>query len=219
MKRMKVAILVLDFDLYPRNNVDSHNVRSIVDAITEGETMPPVIIDRKSKRVVDGFHRVKAHLQVDENAELDVIEKTYKDEAAMFLDAMKYNASHGARLDPHDRNHCVIIAERLLIPIERVAGALHMPVDKLATLRSTRTAKGTGGLSVPLKRTVRHMNGRKLTKAQSTANDKLSGMNQAFYANQLIMLIETDMIDKQDEKLFERLQALATLLDGLLAVA
>ena len=220
MKRVKAASVVLDFDLYPRNNVDAHNVRSIVDAILAGQEMPPVIIDRKSKRVVDGFHRVKAVLRADPEGELDVVEKAYRNDAAMFLDAMKYNATHGARLDPCDRTRCTIIAARLSIPLDAVAGALHMPIEKLGNLRDTRTARNGGGsLSIPLKRTIKHMGGRKLTKPQQAANEKLSGMNQAFYANQLILLIETKMIDPEDAKLFERLAVLAELLDGLLAKA
>jgi hypothetical protein len=100
-----------------------------------------------------------------------------------------------------------------------MAGALNMPVDKLAGLRVSRTATTAGGLSIPLKRTIAHMAGRRLTKAQSQANDGLSGMNQSFYANQLISLIENGLLDKADEKLFERLTRLRELLDGVLQTA
>ena len=216
MRNVKAATLVLDFDLYPRNNIDAHNVRCIVDAMEAGEEMPPIIIDRKSKRVVDGFHRVRAAIRRDENAEVTVIEKTYKGEGDIFLDAMRYNATHGARLDPCDRTRCTIIAERLSIPLDAVAGALHMPVDKLGGLQDHRTASIAGGNLIPLKRTILHMEGRRLTKAQNEVNDKLSGMNQAFYVKQVIMLIENGLLDKEDEKLMERLERLDELLDGVL---
>lgn len=174
MNHHRGAELVLDFDLYPRSNVDSHNVRTIVDALAAGAELPPVIADKKSKRVTDGFHRVRAHLQhFGPDAEIDVIEKVYKDEGAMFLDAMRYNAAHGARLDPNDRTHCVIIAERLSIPLDAVAGALNMPVEKLGHLRVDRIARSEG-LSIPLKQTVKHMAGKRLTHRQVEANDKLS---------------------------------------------
>lgn len=220
MRKVKAAELVLDFDLYPRNNVDAHNVKNLVDALSAGTELPPVIIDKKSKRVVDGFHRVRAHLRLyGEDAEITVVEKSYKDEAAMFLDAMRYNASHGAKLDPCDKTHCVLIAERLSIPPEAVAGALNMPVDKLATLRTTRTATATGGLTIPLKRTIsKQFAGRRLNKRQVEANEKLSGMNQVFYVNQLVELIESNMLDTEDDQLIQRLRHLHDLLDGVLAV-
>jgi hypothetical protein len=128
---------------------------------------------------------------------------------------MRYNASHGARLDPCDRTHCIIIAERLSIPADMVAGALHMTVDRLATLRDTRTARGAGGLTIPLKRTVAEkFAGKKLTKPQEEANKKLSGMQPVFYANQLILLLKNDMLPDDDERLEIGLRKLFGLLEA-----
>ncbi len=221
MRTMKAAELIIDFALYPRNNVDSHNVRNLVDALAAGMELPPVIIDRKSKRVIDGVHRVRAYLKYGgDDAEVQVIEKTYKTEADMFLDAMRYNASHGAKLDPCDRTHCIIVAERLRIPPEQVAGALHMPVDKIGELRNTRTATSRNdNIVIPLKRTVMHFAGKKLTPRQEETNTRSSGMNQVFYANQLIDLIEAKMLDLEDDTLMERLKVLHSLLEDMLVAA
>ena len=216
MKKLKAAEIVLDFDLYPRNNIDSANVTNITAAMEAGVEMPPVIIDRTSKRCIDGFHRVRAALRLHgDNAEIQVIEKDYPNEKEMFLDAMRYNAGHGAKLDPNDRTRCAIIAERLHITMDRVAGALNMTKAKLEVLRETRVAKHDG-LQIALKQTVRHFCGKRLTRAQVAANAKLSGMNQSFYANQLITLIESEMLDTDDERLMIVLRKLHGLLEGLL---
>ncbi len=218
MKKMKAARLILDFDLYPRNNLDAFNVRSMVDALVAGVELPPVIIDGKSKRVTDGFHRVRAYLRFGgEEVEIDVIEKNYKDEGAMFLDAVKYNASHGARLDQADRVHCTIIAERLKISAEDMAGVLHIPIEKLGKL-ANRTAT-CGKLRVPLKQTNRHMSGKNLSKKQREANERSSGMNQQFYVNQIIDLIEADFLDTENKNLMDRLVVLDGLLDKVLAAS
>jgi hypothetical protein len=111
----------------------------------------------------------------------------------------------------------LLVAERLSIDITLVAGALHMPIDKLGSLRVERTAVSAGGLEVAIKRTIDHKAGEQLTKIQIDANEKLSGMNQSFYANQLITLIESDLLDKEDEKLMVRLGVLNELLNGLFA--
>lgn len=216
MRTIKAAELVIDFDLYPRNNVDSHNVRTLIDALASGVELPPIIIDKKSKRVADGVHRTRAYLQhYGPDHPVEVIEKNYKNDAELFLDAMRYNGSHGAKLDPCDRTHCVIIGERLGLTIDAIAGALHMPTDKLGGLRESRTATA-GTLTVPLKRTFRHMAGRRLTKEQVAANERSSGMNPAFYANQLIDMIEAKMIELDDESLRERLSHLNQVLSNLL---
>lgn len=216
MKQMKAAELVLDFTIYPRNNVDSKNVSMLVEALAAGAELPPVIIDKKSKRVADGVHRTKAYLKYyGDDASIPVIEKSYKSDGEMFLDAMRYNAAHGARLDPCDRTHCVIVAERLGLTLDLVAGALHMPADKLGSLKNDRTAT-YNRLAVPLKRTVRHMAGKQLTQRQNEANTKLSGMDQSFYANQLIELIESKMIDLENESTLNALKKLHELLGSLL---
>lgn len=217
MKKFKCAELVLDFGLYPRHNVDSYNIRSILDALDAGTELPPVIADEKSKRVADGFHRVRAYLKkYGPEAEINVIFKRYKNESELFLDAMRYNASHGAKLDQCDRTHCMIVAERLQIPLDAVAGALHMEVDKLANLRSTRTATANG-LTVPIKRTIQHKAGQELTPQNVAGNEKLSGMTQTFYVNQLITLIESKLLNLEDDQLMERLKNLHVLLDDVLA--
>lgn len=220
MRKLKAAELVLDFAIYPRQNVSSTNVNTLIDALASGAELPPVIIDKKSKRVIDGFHRVRAHLRHfgEDKAEITVIEKSYPTEAALFVDAMKYNAVHGYQLDTADRTHCVILAEKLSIPIDIVAGALNVPVDKLGALRTDRTAMA-GGLVVPLKRTIQHMAGKRLNKRQAEANTRLSGMNQQFYANQLISLIEAELLDLENESLMERLRLLHELLGNVVATA
>lgn len=218
MRKYKAAELVIDYELYPRNNVDAGNVKTIADAIVAGVELPPVVICKKSKRVVDGVHRVKAYLRVlGDDATIEVVEKSYKNDGELFLDAVRYNGGHGAKLDPCDRTRCTIIAERLSIPLDKVAGALNMPADKLGSLRADRTAT-TGSLTIPLKRTVLHFAGKELNKRQAEANERLSGMNQQFYANQLIELIESKMLDTSDDGLLERLRVLNGLLDELLSV-
>lgn len=215
MKKIKAAEVVLDFDLYPRNNIDTRNVRDIMLAMEAGVEMPPIIVDRKSRRCTDGFHRVRATLRRDKDGQLLAIEKDYPNEKEMFLDAVRLNASHGYKLDPNDRTHCTIIAERLHIPLDRLAGALNMPKRELGQLRETRTAR-FDSLTIPLKNTVRHMSGKRLTKEQMETNERLGGMHQVFYVNQVIMLIESKMLDKDNEQLLERLRHLDELLEGLL---
>jgi len=103
MQTININSLVLDFTLYPRCRVDDQHASYMLESVKAGVELPPVIIDKKSKRVIDGFHRVTAmkrffKLNKKEKPEITAIIKTYKSEADMFLDAMKYNAAHGRML-------------------------------------------------------------------------------------------------------------------------
>ena len=95
MTKMNLCDLVLDFSLYPRVSVDSTHVRRLHEAFLSGVTLPFVIVDEKSKRVVDGFHRVtmwKQELSAD--AEVGVEVRSYKTEA----DLSRRSTARGSRL-------------------------------------------------------------------------------------------------------------------------
>lgn len=205
------SALVLDFTLYPRVSVDPQHVSYIMEAMRAGAAFPPVIVDKKSKRVIDGFHRIKAALRVNPDAKIAVEWKSYRNEQEMLLEAVELNAGHGRMLAMYDRTRCVVLADALGIDPARIATALHLTVERVTELRTTRTASA-GGEIVPLKRTLLHMTGKRLSKAQEKAQEKLSGMNQVFYANQLITLIEADLLDTENPVLMGALGKLYGLL-------
>lgn len=212
MKKYPLAELVLDFDIYPRGSVDSHHVGEIAEAIRAGSAMPPIVIEKKSKRIVDGFHRTRALVRVyDERHEVDCIEKEYKSEKDLFLDSMRYNAAHGRALTQHDKVHCLLLADKLKISPTQVAEALRITTDRIGQLRTSRIGT-VGGRPIALKQTIRHMGGKEMTPEQVTANDKLGGMNALFYVNQIITLIENDLIDSENEDLVNGLEKLHELL-------
>lgn len=212
MRKRKLSELVLDFDLYPRGSVDGYHVAEIAAAMEAGSEMPPIVIDKESKRVVDGFHRWKAYRRhFGEDHEVSCVEKKYENEAAMFVEAMKYNASHGRALTQHDKTHCAMLADKLGISLDVVSESLNLTVSRVETLTRERVSGGKGLERIPLKRTIRHMSGKKLNKRQVEANKKFSGMEQQFYVNQVIELIESDLLDTGNVELMQRLEYLVSL--------
>ncbi len=222
LQKVKVSELVFDFDLYPRAEVDSQHIHYMREAYRAGAKLPPPIIDKKSRRIVDGFHRVKMYLK-EEIDEIEVEERSYKSERDIFLDSMHCNAGHGRSLTTFDRAHCVLRADQLGIEPEQIATALCITCEAVGNLRSNRvgnlranTTNDNKVIQFALKRTIGHMAGKTMSKAQYEANGKLSGMQQCFYVNQIITLIENGLLDKEDERLLERLRVLNELLDELL---
>ncbi len=228
MKPVKLCDIVLDYDLYPRREVDSHHVAGMQAAYNAGTEFPPLVLDQKSKRIIDGAHRYKMFKRVfrdTPNHEVDCVLKRYKSERHMFLDAMRYNASHGKNLSSFDRAHCVFRASELGIDTDAVAGALSVTTEHLGKLTIDRKATA-GGLTtdgprrdVQLKRTIRHKAGSKLTDRQVEANDKLSGMHQVFYVNQVIELIESELLNRDDAELMQRIEKLHRLLSDKVLVS
>ena len=216
MRQVKASELVFDFGVYPRAAVDKQHVGYIAQAIQAGAEMPPVVVCKKTRRIVDGFHRTRAMQQIHgPDAPVTIVEKTYRDEKALFLDTVRYNSSHGRNLTTYDRAHCSILATNLGIDDAAIASALHVSEQYLGDLRVDRAAvvgEGAAGLHVPIKRTIRHMAGKHLTQEQARANESLSGMNQLFYVNQVITLIEAGLLDTANEPLLTGLRRLGKLI-------
>jgi hypothetical protein len=224
MQVRKVGELVLDFDVYPRMSIDTQHIGYMREAVEAGVTLPPLVVCAKTLRVVDGFHRCKLYLSMyGGDHELNVIEKKYPNDAALFADAMRFNAAHGRALNRYDRVHCALRAQKLSLSLEDTASALGMTLDKLSELRADRVATltiaGRKGEEVPLKQSIRHMNGKTLTQKQVEVNRHLSGMNQLFHANQLISLIESGLLDVGNGELLARLAHLSTLIRKLKVAA
>ena len=214
--RLKVGELILDMELYPRGEIDGTRIGHLRDALNAGESLDPITADKTSKKVSDGFHRTKLYLRdFGGDYKVDVFLKDYATEAELLTDAARLNARHGKPLNRHDKVRCLLLAEKLGVPADEMAAALSMTVDAAGELRTERVGKlKTNGreADVPLKRTFRHLAGKRLTKGQAEANRRSSGMNAVFYVNQVIDMLENDLLDPEDDRVIQRLTTLKELL-------
>jgi hypothetical protein len=212
---MKTVELKLDYNLYARQRVDSYHVAEMVESLKAGAVFPPVVADIDSKRVVDGFHRIHALQRLyKEKAEVDVMLKKYASEAEIYEDAMRLNSTHGRNLTSYDKAHCILRGRELGLPDDRIAGALHITGDRISELIAERCTAD----SVVLKRTIEHFAGKQVSEKQRDFIPRAGGMDQLFYINQVIALLETNSIDWSREKVKEGLTRLHKLLSEHLVV-
>lgn len=218
MTQTRVTDLVLDFSIYPRHQIDAQHVRDLVNALEAGVNLPPVRADRKSKRVIDGFHRIKAYLQhLGDLAVLEVSWRDYTDESALLLEAIQLNAQHGRKLSAYDRARCIVLAEAQGITAERIAGVLGLTVDRLERLGLRKIAFDAAGSAVPIKETLRPFAQSRLSREQLLGNKRAGGGRQLWYINQVVNLIETDIFDESNPRLVKRLRHLIAIASALVA--
>jgi hypothetical protein len=218
MRKLRASSLVLDFSMYPRQRINEYNASAIADAMRAGATLPPVIVERGTLRVVDGFHRVTAYRRVHNGSgSIEVEERTYKDDGALFLDAARLNAEHGQRLTHIDYARCLDRGAELGLSVVQMAGVLHLTVERVGDLTRERHASAPDGEPVLIKRSIRHKAGEVLTSPQVEANSRLSGMHITHHARQLIILIEADLVDPSNEVLAKALRDLHESLGAYLA--
>lgn len=208
-------VLIFDYTIYPRHNIDDFHVALIAEAIRAGKSLPPCVIDSKSKRIVDGWHRIKAHIKIyGTEKKITVIAKKYGDEAELFLDSVKLNAEHGKRLSSYDIARCITKAEEMNIDPSFMAANLGMTVEKLSDLRIKKVAQSDNG-PVPIKRALVHFarNGMKLSLSQQEAMKGIGGMSAHYLVGQIIALVEADLIDYSNMSLVKKLRYLASIIE------
>jgi len=170
IKKLKVSEILMDWNLWPRAEVgdlDSTHMQRLVDAIITGVKLPPVIVNKSDYRLIDGFHRVSAYRTLyKEEAEIEAELRTYRNEAEMFLDSVRYNAKHGMPLTPKDRAHIIVKARRFRIDLTSISDALGMGKNRIQELFNKRTAKLKDGRIIVLPHGASRLAGQILDETQ-----------------------------------------------------
>lgn len=217
--RVKVNTLILDQNLWPRRTLSRPNMRRLAEALRLGRPLPPIIADRKTRTVTDGWHRIKAAVLVfGADAEIDVEWRDYDSEADMFLDAARLNARHGEALSPIDQAFCIERAKELKIEVGAIIDALNLTQARVENIRERRFATGPTGETVILKRSVPHLAGETLTSRQVEANERVGGFPVREYVEQLIAFLEGDLMGEMDDDLLGRMRHLHDLLGRVIVV-
>src|SRR5215471_326426 len=190
MPTKQIASLVLDETIWPRHSISDPNVGALVEAIHAGANLPPVLIDRASGVVVDGFHRVRAYERVfGPEYEIEVRTKQYKDRRAMLADAIALNVGRGSDLNRWDLTRCIVLADEVGLPFNNLAALLQWQPERLAAYRDTRMGTTLDDRKVMLKRSLRRHLNKPLTKAQEEVNKHATGMSPLFLVNQIISFL------------------------------
>lgn len=211
--QLPLAQLVEDFDLYPRQAVSSENVSDILGAIKAGLPIPAPIVDRESKRIVDGFHRCRAwRRELGEDGVIDVDLRDYSSEVELFRAAVEFNISHGRKLEAIERRKIALRLRDMGDGDTEIARILHIPparVEKIF-LRTATVTEENGSIRLePLKRPFFHLSGTELTEGQSQAIRTAPGTSYSLLIRQLRSAMQNRFIDRTDENLINSLQELA----------
>jgi hypothetical protein len=131
-KTLPLALLIEDWDIYPRHAVNNSHVNSLYEALAAGDTLPPPRIDTATHRIVDGFHRIRAYRKhLGDDASITVDLNSYPTELALLEDAVRLNAAHGAKLETQDLTRATILLRRLGATTDTIAATLSVTPSKL----------------------------------------------------------------------------------------
>lgn len=198
---LRLDDLVIDYDVYPRHAIDRVHVAGLARAIEAGEQLPPLIVDRRSKRVVDGFHRAAAHRQrFGDQAQVEVELRDYETEADLIEDAVRLNARHGRRLDAQDQVRSALMLERLGRDTNRIAVALSTTPARVEQLKAKIVVvEGQPIPAKPIARLAEAGRPRELTAEQATVMRSSSGHGFAQACRQMTREIKSGLVEMTPE--------------------
>lgn len=193
---MKALELVVDWALWPRyeaNDLDSTNVSRMKEALRAGIELPPIVVDKKSYRIIDGLHRQKAHIAVSgEDTTVSVELREYRNDGEMFLDAARLNTRQGLPLSPKDKVHVILVGRRMKLPLAKIAEAIGMRKEIADDLIAKRTATTSKGEVIPLAAGAIKLAGKRLTRKQEKFARTSNGMQPIVNARLLLNALRAD---------------------------
>ncbi len=219
--KLKAIELVMDWNLWPRQSVerlDSTNLSKMRDALRNGIVLPPLVVDKKTYKIVDGFHRTRAYLDVyGEGAKLEADLRTFKNESEMYLEAGRLNSVHGLPMSPKDKVHFILKARKLKIPPMAIAEAIGTDTASMKEFVKKRTATTQKGEKIPLSYGAKALAGKTLTPVQEHYVKHANACIPEMYISMLINALKADGViikDKTIEKLRELNELILAYLDG-----
>lgn len=93
---VKITNIEIDSKIYPRNTPDNAKIEEYRERMEDGEQFPPIIINRRTMHLIDGYHRYRATRALGKSEILaDFIDIPEEHE---WIEAIRYNARHGIPL-------------------------------------------------------------------------------------------------------------------------
>ena len=201
-KKIGLASIIVDETIYPRHKISAGNVAILKEALRSGATFPPIILDMKTKKVIDGWHRIEAVRSVyGEEAKIEAEERDYSSKQDMVFDAIHLNAIQGYKLTTWDRVRSIVLLSELNADEERIQKALGITKEKLDKLME-RIANGPTGEKIALKGSMKDFGGKKINAAQEEYNAGPGpGLSISVLLAQIIRALEADVIDLHNERI------------------
>lgn len=228
---VKLSELIEDFDIYPRHSVDSSYVSDLARAIQAGNELPLVRVDKKTKRIVDGFHRTRAWRKVlGRGGEIEVDLRSYASEQDLLKEAIELNAHHGRKLDQQDRSRSALLLERHGVTVREIAVVLRTTEQRVQELINVRVvlvkppqdkpAAGGAGVSEkhPAKPVAYPQPGdspRELSPEQYRVMSSSSGQRTAQTVTQLTRELESGLVDLSVAGLRQKLWRLHDVIESV----
>lgn len=220
-----------DEDLYPRSKYDWRTAYIYSQAMNSGAKFPPIVLAllNGKKYLVDGKHRTEANI-LNKKEKIEAIVHTGWNKKKIFLEAVKANISHGKILSPYEKRRIALKLREYDSTNGEISQIIQVPEDKLENFIAQRLVNTMTGEPIDpeegerlskeighaiLKSGIKHFAGETMSEEDFIGLEETQksfyGSSQFRLFNEVVRIIESDMLDKNNKsvmKLVEKLKIL-----------
>lgn len=220
---LKIDKLILDKELYPRDEVNWRVAQGYKHAMKNGAMFPPISVGLFNKEffVLDGWHRITAlkHLKKD-SVQAEV--KAYKSKNDMYVEAVKLNSTHGKPFEFTEKLTIYGKLEAMNISSASIVGLLGISSKDLKAFTIDRSITDLAGNQVILKPSLlankigiqnAAQNGMDIRELQR----QLIGASAEQILDNMLILLNTRAFDLTNEKVSAKLAEIKVRLDALIS--
>ena len=214
--RLAVNQIVVDEEIYPRNDTNWLTVYQYTQAMETGSVFPPLTVGKKDKSYVllDGRHRLIAWKNRKATTVPVIVSRIAPKD--FFAEAIRLNALHGRPLAPQERIRAIVKLRQIGYADVRISKLLWMPLTtmrKLVAERVERIKLSSGHVASVVRKAV-------IPPGRLKSDDQqriFAVRSQVDLLDQLVGLIEQGMLLVSDEEVYARLVRIRQLLSTVLA--
>jgi hypothetical protein len=218
MPNIKLSKLNYSTDLphFKRVCIDPVHAGHIAESIRLGHDIPPILVDRQTDEVVDGFHTARAYEEAcGPDTQVPVTYKTFKSLQEKVYTFAYRNRSTKRPLTAPEKLSVVIMYDERGWDSNEAADAVGWTIEKAHSRFKEKVARerGTGKL-IPTKTATEHRAGEAWNRSEQAASKKMydPALN---HSRQLICSLENGFTNLECEEVVASLVHLRDLLVGL----
>ncbi|MCK5293906.1 MAG: hypothetical protein KAJ49_04590, partial [Arcobacteraceae bacterium] len=178
-----------------------------------GSKFPPITLAlyKNKKYLVDGKHRYEAHKLLKKDKITAEIFTGWS-KKKIFEEAIKRNVAHGQVLSPYEKRLIILRLRKMKYKNIDICNLVNVPQDKLQNFVGQRLVSSTTGKTIidtVIKSAFKHRAGgqysQKEIEEMEEAQGQFSTRSQIFLVKQLVEMFNNNLIDFNDEQIYEKL--------------
>ena len=227
-KTVKINKIVVDKNLYPRDNWSFQTAYGYSQAMVAGAKFPPVVLSlsRGKYYLVDGRHRIEA-LKLLKETEMPAEIFVGWSRQKIFEEAVKRNITHGKALTVHEKRAAALKLRGWKYDKSQISELVRVPMDKLDNFIEQRLVNTITGetiavgdrkvqkiVPVVVKSGIKNVTERETVsiKTLNEVQPSLYAGSQVSLLKSLVKIIESGLLDTKNKQVTRLCKKLKELL-------